>query len=194
MDTVVIVAGVKEEVLLMDADYIGVDEGCSFCVQSGIKPVLGIGDFDSTSEVFDFKTIKYDSEKDETDLELALQYAVNRYKHIYVCNCIGGRSDHFLYNLKLLIQYPQIVLCSPSERIYIVNKGKHIIHNTHRYFSFFAIENSIVSLDGFKYSLHNCLLTPKDFKTISNEIVRKSGIIEVTDGCLLCIQSEIKEV
>lgn len=189
METVVIVAGVKGKVFKTNADYIGVDEGCLFCVNENITPVIGIGDFDSCDDKqFTFPILKYNKEKDETDLELALLYAKDRYQKIYVSNAIGKRSDHFLYNLKLLKKHDAITLISEYEKIYILNAGKHQVLKQYRYFSFFALEETKISLTGFKYPFKESVYNIDDLQTISNECIEDVCEIEILYGKILCIE------
>lgn len=193
METVVIVAGVEEDIYLdANADYIGVDYGTILCLNNDITPKISFGDFDSVADMNALNNLNlkiFPSEKDETDLELALAYAIRYYKKIIVSNCLGNRIDHELYNLKLLMKYDEIVLYSPNQIIYILNKGEHIIKNTHKYFSFFALKNTQISLIDFKYSLDNEIITPQDFRTISNELIEEKAKITINYGQILCIQT-----
>ncbi len=190
METVVIVAGMNHPIPILNADYIAVDAGLKYCLEQNIDPIIAIGDFDSVQieHYPSIKKIKYPAEKDETDLELAIQYAKAHYSNIIICNCLGGRIDHELYNLKLLVHNDTIQILDNNQKLFILKKGKHIIQNTHQYFSFFAIENSKVSLEQFKYPVNSIEFTPQDFKTISNEMTSDIGIVEVEYGKILCIQ------
>lgn len=192
METVVIVAGMNHPIPIFDADYIGVDEGVVFCLNQNIRPVIAIGDFDSANiELYpDIPFIRYPKMKDETDLELAIQYAKQHYKKIIVCNCLGGRIDHELYNIKLLVENPEIEILDQNQKLYVLKKGKHVIKNLHRYFSFFAIEKTKLSLTNFKYPVNSVIFTPKDFKTISNEIITDFGEIKIEYGKILCVQCD----
>ena len=45
----------------------------------------------------------FPSEKDETDLELAIDWAIDQKpRNIYIFGATGGRMDHFLANIQLL--------------------------------------------------------------------------------------------
>ncbi len=190
MRIVVLVAAMAGEIpKIAGADYIGVDKGCQHCVNQGISPILGIGDFDSTSKNFNFPLKVYPKEKDETDLELAILYSKDQYDKIIVVNCFGGRSDHFLYTLKLMQLSENIELWNNDETIKILSVGKHRIINKNQYISLFALENTEVTLHYFKYPLKNALLTPQSLKTISNVLIADEGEVEVISGKILLIET-----
>ncbi|WP_255259799.1 thiamine diphosphokinase [Lentibacillus sp. CBA3610] len=90
--------------------WIGADRGALTLLENNITPDYAVGDFDSMDEtdkgevrkqanVFD----QYPDEKDETDLEIALNtaYVLNP-KKIYLLGATGGRLDHGLINIQLL--------------------------------------------------------------------------------------------
>ncbi|MGV2913900.1 thiamine diphosphokinase, partial [Bacillus safensis] len=70
------------------------------------------GDFDSVTEEELCELKKklpalnvFQAEKDETDLELALNWAMRQHPaHIHIYGITGGRADHFLGNIHLLYQ------------------------------------------------------------------------------------------
>lgn len=192
METVVIVGGMNHIIPKLNADYIGVDAGLAHCLDQGIRPIIAIGDFDSIKIEKDMKIplIRYSDIKDETDLELAINYAKERYSNIIVCNCLGGRIDHQLYNIKLLIENPEIIILDQNQKIFVLEKGRHMIENTHHYFSFFAVKPSKLSLIGFKYTVKNEEFSSKDFRTISNEIILNQGVVDIEYGKILCVQSD----
>ena len=100
--------------------WVGVDHGVLVLLEHDIMPNLALGDFDSvTSE--ELKMIQeklpevslFPAEKDETDLELAIDWAIRQKpSNIYIFGATGGRMDHFLANIQLLqkeriLQYVQ---------------------------------------------------------------------------------------
>ena len=93
--------------------WLSVDRGTKYLLDAGIKPGMAIGDFDSISkqdfELFQKAGIpikKFNAEKDETDMELALNFAyANLPEKIRIFGATGGRLDHFLANINLLYQW-----------------------------------------------------------------------------------------
>ena len=96
--------------LLKDDYLIAVDGGLRHLRGLGLHPHLLVGDFDSLSagELEDCRLegveiLRYPSQKDQTDLELALDAALARgYQDIVIAFGLGGRLDHSLGNLALL--------------------------------------------------------------------------------------------
>ncbi len=99
------------ENLIREADLrIAADGGARHFLTLGILPHIAIGDFDSLPapmfEKLESGGVAIDRHavhKDETDLELALLYAVERgARQIIILAALGGRPDQHLANLQLL--------------------------------------------------------------------------------------------
>jgi len=97
--------------LLQQDDYlIAADGGANHLLKMGILPEIVIGDLDSIDEdtLFDLTSAEveikqYSEDKDETDIELALRYAVElRPSAILIVGALGGRLDQTLANLSIL--------------------------------------------------------------------------------------------
>ncbi len=88
------------------------DGGALNAVRLGLTPDVILGDFDSLSDEIlqDFRhqgitIIKYPMEKDKTDLELAMDYAIELgATEIVVFTALGGRMDQMLGNVLLATQ------------------------------------------------------------------------------------------
>jgi thiamine pyrophosphokinase len=89
---------------------IAADGGAHHCLKLGIVPNVILGDFDSLSseeiaalEADGAELIRYPIDKDETDLELALDYAVRLgATEITFYGLLGGRWDMTFANILLL--------------------------------------------------------------------------------------------
>jgi thiamine pyrophosphokinase len=89
---------------------IGADGGASRALRWGLVPQFVIGDMDSLSErarqaleARGSRFMDHPRAKDETDLELALSFAVKQgAQEIIIFGALGGRLDHTLSNLLLL--------------------------------------------------------------------------------------------
>ena len=97
--------------LLQANDYlIAADGGANHLMKMGILPEIVVGDLDSVDEdtLFELTSAEVDIEqfsedKDETDIELALHYAVElRPSAILIIGALGGRLDQTLANLSIL--------------------------------------------------------------------------------------------
>lgn len=91
--------------------WIGVDRGAVRLTERGIIPIIAMGDFDSLSkaELAHLKTMtevtEFPAEKDETDTEIGLQWALTEQPDlIRIFGATGGRLDHLLANIMMLMQ------------------------------------------------------------------------------------------
>ncbi len=97
--------------LINDDDcLIAADGGANYLLKMDLIPEIVLGDMDSLtdetlSELAPSEVIfeKYPVDKDETDFELALQYAIDlRPSAILVVGALGGRLDQTLTNISIL--------------------------------------------------------------------------------------------
>jgi thiamine pyrophosphokinase len=116
MRAIIIAAGKADrgdgwERWVRDGDWIiGADGGGARALEWGLVPQVVIGDMDSlTSASRDGLAargtcfVEHPRAKDETDLELALTYAMEQgAEEILILGALGGRLDHTLANLLLL--------------------------------------------------------------------------------------------
>lgn len=90
--------------------WIGADRGALTLINSKVPIEYAIGDFDSINDeekvriqVNSANFEEYPSEKNETDLEIALLKALEfNPSAIYLFGVTGGRLDHELINIQLL--------------------------------------------------------------------------------------------
>ena len=69
-------------------------------------------------------------EKDETDLELAINWAIDQKpSNIHIFGATGGRMDHFLANIQLL-QKERILQYDTRINIYIVDEKNSLTVKT----------------------------------------------------------------
>ncbi|MGL5540180.1 MAG: thiamine diphosphokinase [Erysipelotrichaceae bacterium] len=160
----------------LEADYIGVDGGVALLQRQKRHMIAAIGDFDSYGE--ELGTIQADTlirlnkEKDESDTQVALQYAATLgYERIIVYGAFGGRVDHELANLSLLAHSEvPFVLMNETNWVEVVTPSLQTYPKHYTYFSILPIEPSCLSLSGVKYPLDHQTITPGEIYTISNEI------------------------
>src|SRR5665213_4601129 len=86
---------------------IGCDGGTSYILALGYKPAVIIGDFDSldkdSTDLKDTTYVRYPTDKDYTDSELAIRYAAEQgCDQIILAGALGTRLDHLLGNILLL--------------------------------------------------------------------------------------------
>lgn len=168
-----------------DEFLVGVDGGIYNIIELGLGVDLAVGDFDSCNieEVITHcsEVITYPKEKDYSDLELALQGVLQKgARRIEIYNATGGRLDHFIAALNLVIRFAHynVEMFDERNHIYVIDKTTVIKKSHYKYCSFFAAEESVhISLSGFKYNLKDHLLLPLDNLCLSNEICDEEGKI-----------------
>jgi thiamine pyrophosphokinase len=181
-----------------NGDYIGIDRGALLCALKGIDMVFAIGDFDSVEEhekekirLFSDEMLLLDPIKDVSDTEAALVESIKRgYDEIVLWGALGGRFDHTLVNLKLAQRYACLRLLDAQNEVYTLGEGIHPFHpNEKPYISFFALEDSEISLVGFAYPLIHAFFTVDTTLGLSNRISAKKAQITVHKGKILVVRS-----
>ncbi|AXY25590.1 thiamine diphosphokinase [Suicoccus acidiformans] len=163
---------------LEEAVFIGVDAGSLAIIDAGYPLQLAIGDFDSvngdTMQAIDHaatEVIRYQPEKDDTDMELALAIAQERYPdapQFILLGAMGrqiGRLDHLLANVWLAYQprYREIL-----ERLHFVEKDQH--------FHFLQAGDHVITRDAAARYLSLISLSPVKDWTIQGAKYELDGI------------------
>jgi thiamine pyrophosphokinase len=185
--------------------WVGVDRGTFILLQKGIKPAYAFGDFDSVSAAEKKNILKsdiilnqYQSEKDYTDTELALQWAMDQKpEEILLFGATGGRLDHEMMNIQLLYRTissdAEVKVIDIKNEISLKQPGKYTIQREEQYsyISFLAFQGEVkgITLNGFKYPLEKASLKIGSSLCISNELVNKSGTYSFDSGIILMVKS-----
>ena len=182
--------------------WAGVDHGVYLLLKEGIIPQYTYGDFDSiTEEERRFIDEKLDinpveSEKDDTDLEIALLDLTGRgYTSIDVYGATGGRLDHLLGNTQMLLHEKltdvKIRIIDTQNVVELLNEGRHEVskEGEMKYVSFLPMyDGTVLTLEQFKYPLEGTKLSLGSSLTISNEFTGEKGSVETSEPILM-IQS-----
>jgi thiamine pyrophosphokinase len=188
--------------------WVGIDRGVFYLLNAGIKPAMAFGDFDSVTveelaeiekEVSDLK--KFKPEKDETDMELALNWAIEQQpESISIFGATGGRLDHLMANIQLLLKPLQQGINIPTEIIdtnnilYVKNPGTYTANKLEdfKYISFLPATPTVsgMTLENFKYPLKDCHIPMGSTLCISNELIRDHGTFSFSEGILLVVRSK----
>lgn len=151
---------------------IGVDRGTYLLEEMGIKADLAEGDFDSLQKnelaaiEKNVTDIRYSlPEKDLTDAEMVIRCAFIDYhaSHLSLFGATGGRLDHFLSNLFMVLKpefnrfAEKIELIDRQNSIRFYNCGHHVIKklSTYKYFGVIpltAVKN--LKIAGARYNLN----------------------------------------
>ena len=175
---------------------IGADRGAYFAISNNINPDISIGDFDSVNDS-EFELIKKSSKriiklnpiKDESDTHEAIELVKDYDKIIIFGGIKGKRIEHLFANIIDLINYKNLSMIDEDSLIETINDNNYVINKDYKFVSLYSLDNeSIISLDGFKYNLNNYHLKYNDSLCLSNEIINNPKI-NLIKGRLLIIYS-----
>ena len=181
---------------------IAVDGGWDHCQALDLNADIVMGDFDSIPgtalqvlQESDMQLIQYPSEKDETDLELALTYAVEQgASQISILGGLGGRFDMTMANISLLL-HPQL-LSTPIEfwhlgqRIWLIQPpGDEIPGEIGDTLSLlpFGSEAYGIRTKNLVYPLENDHLQWGLARGVSNVLSAETATVSLESGALLAI-------
>jgi len=176
---------------------IAADRGMEAFADTTVKPDLLLGDMDSVSEALlarmqaDTQIERLPCEKDDTDGVHALDVAIARgAEQITLLGALGGRMDHALANLMLLVRANRrgvkAQVLSESVRIARVD-GYALLHGAKGdTVSLLPLGCAAgVTLRGFHYPLENHDLTSDYPLGVSNVVDQDEAGVEVASGDLL---------
>ena len=193
-----------EEIKKTDDIYvIAVDRGVLFAAENNVPSHKAIGDFDSVSVEEKTRILKdYDTEvlipeKDDTDTEHALCYAISRKPdEIIMFGCTGTRLDQTFASVRMLKRACEkgipAYIKDKTNRIRIV-KGKTVISREEAFGKYISIlpygeKAEGITLKGFKYSIEDYSMTADNSLGVSNEIVSEEAII-ICDDYLIILET-----
>ncbi len=183
-----------DKVSFKDALIICADGGYRHTERLNITPDVIIGDNDSWKEEYpkDIKVIKCPAEKDYTDTEKCIDYAIDMgYREISVYGGLGGRLDHEFSNYCLLSyaldKGVRVKLIDKYNEIWMENKPFTLTRDKKRYISFFPYGGEVkgFSVKGLKYEGENMTLKISSTLTVSNEFSDSVAEIDFKSGTLL---------
>jgi len=190
--------------ILSSEDYfVAADGGLNHLRRLSINPHLVIGDLDSVSEIerqyltqSGIEIELAQIEKDESDLELAIQSVVNRgYSRILIVGALGNRLDHTLGNIFLLalpvLQNCEVRLDDGRVAVFLIQNETQIWGKKGDLVSLIPINGPVsgVETTGLYYPLNEETLRPFFTRGISNHLLCERATINVKSGCLLCIHT-----
>lgn len=176
-----------ENINLEKMFIIGVDGGCNFLIKNNIKIDLAIGDFDSISSTDFLNSVECIEKTDMnySDFEIAIDYCLkNNFKRVYLFGFTGKRSDHFLFNIrmiqKMFYERMEVFMIDEFNVITMIDDEKEFAKNNFKFFSVIPLfEDTNISITGAKYNLSNQKLKMISTLTLSNEWVEKKVKITV---------------
>ena len=176
---------------------IAADRGADHAITHGLGVDLLVGDMDSVSlEALDAcrETIQHPVDKDETDLELSLEAAVQSgVKAITVIASNAGRLDHSLGNLLAMASDRwsslEIDALVDENRLYVVRDNIHLKGLVGNLVSLLAIAGPAtgVSTTGLHWALHDARLEEGSGLGLSNKFAQANASITVGTGVIFVI-------
>jgi thiamine pyrophosphokinase len=191
--------------LITPEDFvIGVDRAAYWLIKQGRIPNVAIGDFDSVTET-ELRIIQqsvrdiqqFPKEKNQTDMELAVDYAIHRKPaSVRILGGIGSRMDHTMATWEVLDRifdaHIPHELMNETNRIQLVGRGRTILVSggEYRYVSIIPFTQSIsLTLSGFRYNLLKTTVTRGTTRGVSNEITGEHAVITIFSGKAWLIES-----
>ena len=178
-------------------EVICADGGYKKASELGLHSDYLIGDYDSMEQPADKNCIVLPKEKDMTDTEAAIDYAVSKgNKMLYILGGLGGRFDHTMGNIGMLSKYcntdVKIVICDDINCVFMSGPGTvRIPSNSYHYLGIISHSDKTenLSLKGVKYPLSNYQLENNTSLGVSNEITCDYAEVSFSSGKLLIILS-----
>jgi thiamine pyrophosphokinase len=174
---------------------IAADGGLDHTLRWGLTPDLLVGDFDSVQGRLPqgVPCRQFPREKDETDMEIALKAGLEEgYRHFVFSGASGGRADHTLANLQLLVKAAKAgataVLYAADGRTAwtAVIAGQRLHMEGNGAVSVFAYGEKAegVDISGLKYEMRGGVLFGDTPRGISNLLENGQGCVRVQKGVL----------
>lgn len=209
MKALVITNGILEDPALWQEEIgqvelvVAADGGARHARSLGIRPDVVVGDGDSLDtetarwlEEQGVPRVQYPTAKDETDLELALVYAVRAgAQEILLLGAQGGRPDQMLANL-LLLAHPALSGCrvrllGKNYQALVLRGGEEItltgqVGDT---LSLLPLSEEARGIEtaGLRWTLSGDTLRLGPARGISNELTSPQARIALQEGLLLIV-------
>lgn len=190
----------KARTLLRPDDFIlCADGGTRHAFALGLTPNVVIGDLDSVTEEerrkmkeLDVDTIQHPTDKNETDLELAINHALTlNPSQILILAALGGRMDQTLANIALLsdlrLSTFDIRLSDGVEEIFFCRDQVQVKGRSGDIVSLIPWQGEVTGVftENLSWHLHHETLYPEKTRGISNEMTADVATVSIKSGLLL---------
>ena len=203
--TVVVVAGgdppTPEEIARLPADpvVVAADAGLDHALAAGLTVAIAVGDMDSVSpealaaaEQSGTRIERHPTDKDQTDLELALELSARLADRVIVIGAAGGRLDHLIGNLAVLALPAwvgvDIEAWLGDARAVVVRGHRALDVEPGATVSLFAVGGPArVTTTGLTWPLNDEILEPLTSRGISNLATDPLPQLSVSEGVVVAI-------
>ena len=188
----------KARTLLRPDDFIiCADGGTRHALALGLTPNVIVGDMDSLpanfqTSTFNGEIVLYPKDKNETDLELAIDHAVSlNPDQILILAALGGRMDQTLANIALLadprLSTFDIRLSDSVEEIFFCRDQAKVEGRSGDIVSLIPWQGEVTGVftENLRWHLHHETLYPDKTRGISNEMTADVATIQIRSGLLL---------
>jgi len=187
-----------------DALVVAADRGSHHAGALGLRPDAIVGDLDSIGSAeraaFERDGVVFETapaEKDETDLELALLYALRQGARRMVCiGALGGRLDMAIANVFLLtlpaLAVARVELWEGEQTAWLIRPpGETITGNPGDTLSLIPLGGPArgVTTEALKYPLRGETLSPGPARGVSNVLLDGDARVKLSEGCLLAVHT-----
>ena len=135
--------------------------------------------------------------KDLTDTEMAFNWALDQKpSQILLVGALGTRFDHSLANVHLLrkgmAQGIPCAIMDANNLIMVIDQSTRVRRGPYTHISLLplSLEVTGITLHGFQYPLQQATLEIGMSLGISNVLLKPEGLIELSSGLLLVVQSK----
>ncbi len=185
--------------LAADDFFIFCDSGLRHLEKLGVEPGLIVGDFDSHEDPrMDVETITLPRAKDDTDTVYGLRCGLGRgFKDFLFLGVIGGRFDHSLGNVSMLLKLDSLgldgLIVDDFSEMEVVSPRRGVVKipDSYPYFSLLAAGGPArgVTEHGVKFPLEDAEIGPDYQYGVSNEVLPgQTAEVSVREGRLLLIK------
>lgn len=181
---------------------VAADSGLNNARALGIRVDAVVGDYDSLGHKpdvdKDVEVVTVPTEKDVTDTQLAVEYALQKgAREIVLVGGLGGRLDHTLANLSiledLLDKRVRATLLDGQNRVRLLRNDSTILPRSgYTYLSLLSLDpvSKGVEIEGVKYPLKRGRLhRTLGGLGVSNEITGNCCFVSVRKGTILIVES-----
>ena len=192
----------KARALLRPDDFIlCADGGTRHALTLNLTPNLVIGDMDSIDSA-EWKKLEeknipielFPRDKNETDLELALNKAIEMdSREIIIVAALGGRTDHALANIALVsdlrLSTFNLQLDDGTEHLQFCRAQAEVRGRSGDIVSLIPWGGPVhgVQTENLKWKLNHETLHPEKSRGVSNEMTSTTASIKIESGLLLII-------
>jgi thiamine pyrophosphokinase len=192
--------------LPQDAVVVAADEGIERAQALGLTVDVAVGDFDSvsptalaTAEAAGARIERHPEAKDATDLELALDVALELgAQRILVLGGDAGRLDHLLAALLLLgserfVGVQLDALLGPAA-VHVIRGERTLSGSPGELVSLLPLHGAAdgVTTTGLRYPLAGEQLVPGTSRGVSNVFVAEEATISLDSGVLLAVRPRLE--